>query len=387
MNRNEPRFSAEFSQTGEGANLTIEKKRAFLINCLFTACILTLAYLCFKYLLAWMLPFVIGLITAACLQRTIHFLAEKTHQNKRLLSPIVAFILVSTVGILFVLLVYNAANELGELINRLPGLYQSAAPAIADVLNRTLESIVFALPDEMETQIRALAAQMMADMQSNIIDFSTSAVAWAANKASLLPSVLISIIITVVATFFMTVEFDNIIKFCKLQIPEKYRAQVISSWNSFSKTVVGMLSSYLLIMFITFVELSAGLILLKVNYAVLLAAMISLVDILPVLGTGTILIPWGIIAMMIGKTSFGAGILGIYFGITIIRNILEPRIIGKRIGLHPLVTLMFMYLGLHVLGLLGMFLFPLTVIILKNLQDSGVVQFWKTEKSLNEPNQ
>ncbi len=367
--------------------MTIEKKRAFLINCLFTVCILALAYLCFKYLLAWMLPFVIGLITAACLQKSIRFLAEKTHQNRRLLSPIVAFILVSTVGVLFVLLVYNAANELGELINRLPELYQSAAPSVADVLNRTLERIVFALPDEMETQIRAMAAQMLADAQSNIIDFSALAVAWAANKASLLPSVLISIIITVVATFFMTVEFDNIVKFCKLQIPEKYRAQVISSWNSFSKTVVGMLSSYLLIMFITFVELSAGLILLKVNYAVLLAAMISLVDILPVLGTGTILIPWGIIAMMIGRTSFGAGILGIYFGITIIRNILEPRIIGKRIGLHPLVTLMFMYLGLHVLGLLGMFLFPLLVIILKNLQDSGVVQFWKTEKPFHKTDQ
>lgn len=361
--------------------MTVEKKRAFVINCLFLVCIFIIAYLCLKYLLAWMLPFVIGLITAACLQKTINYLAKKTHQNKRLLSPVVAFVLVSIVGTLFVLGVYNAFNELGELINRLPEWYQSAAPALSDALNQTIERIVVALPDEIEEQIQVVAIQMFNDLQSNIINFSTSAVAWAANKASLLPSLLISIIITVVATFFMTVEFDNIVKFCKLQIPERYRTQVISSWNSFSKTVVGMLSSYLLIMFITFLELSAGLILLKVNYAVLLAAMISLVDILPVLGTGTILIPWGIIALIMGKTTFGVGILAIYLVITIVRNILEPRIIGKRIGLHPLVTLMFMYLGLHVLGLLGMFLFPLTIIIFKNLQDSGVVQFWKTENS------
>lgn len=374
-------FCGKATYTEEGANLTIEKKRAFIINCLFLVCIFIIAYLCLKYLLAWMLPFVIGLITAACLQKTINYLAKKTHQNKRLLSPVVAFVLVSIVGILFVLGVYNAFNELGELINKLPVWYQSAAPELSDALNQTIERIVVALPDEIEEQIHVVAIQMFNDLQSNIINFSTSAVAWAANKASLLPSLLISIIITVVATFFMTVEFDNIVKFCKLQIPERYRTQVISSWNSFSKTVVGMLSSYLLIMFITFLELSAGLILLKVNYAVLLAAMISLVDILPVLGTGTILIPWGIIAMIMGKTTFGAGILAVYLVITIIRNILEPRIIGKRIGLHPLVTLMFMYLGLHVLGLLGMFLFPLTIIIFKNLQDSGVVQFWKTENS------
>lgn len=360
--------------------MTVEKKRAFLINCLFLVCILTIAYLCLKYLLAWMLPFVIGLITAACLQKTINFLAEKTHQNKRVLSPVVAFILVSIVGTLFVLCVYNAFNQLGELINKLPELYQSAAPAVTDALNRTIERIVFALPDEMEEQIRAVAIQMLDDLQSNIFNFSTSAVAWAANKASLLPSLLISIIITVVATFFMTVEFDNIVHFCKLQIPEKYRSQILSSWNAFSKMIAGMLSSYLLIMFITFIELSAGLILMRVNYAVLLAAIISLVDILPVLGTGTILIPWGIISMITGNTSFGAGILALYLAITIVRNILEPRLIGKRIGLHPLVTLMFMYLGLHVLGLLGMFLFPLAVIILKNLQDSGVMQVWKTDK-------
>lgn len=362
--------------------MTIEKKRAFLINCLFLVCIFIIAYLCLKYLLSWMLPFVIGLITAACLQKSINYLARKTHQKKRLLSPFVAFILVSVVGCLFVLGVYYVVNQFGELINKLPIWYQSSAPSMMEAINRTIERIVVALPDEMEQQIHVMAIQLMDDVQANVINFSTSAVAWAANKASLLPSLLISIIITVVATFFMTVEFDNIVKFLKLQIPERYRTQVISSWNSFSKTVAGMLSSYLLIMFITFVELSAGLILLKVNYAVLLAAMISLVDILPVLGTGTILIPWGIIALITGKTTFGAGILAIYLGITIIRNILEPRIIGKRIGLHPLVTLMFMYLGLHVLGLLGMFLFPLTVIILKNLQDSGVVQFWKTEDSL-----
>ena len=354
-------FCGKATYTEEGANLTIEKKRAFIINCLFLVCIFIIAYLCLKYLLAWMLPFVIGLITAACLQKTINYLEKKTHQNKRLLSPVVAFVLVSIVGILFVLGVYNAFNELGELINKLPVWYQSAAPELSDALNQTIERIVVALPDEIEEQIHVVAIQMFNDLQSNIINFSTSAVAWAANKASLLPSLLISIIITVVATFFMTVEFDNIVKFCKLQIPERYRTQVISSWNSFSKTVVGMLSSYLLI-----------------YHGVLL---LSLVDLRPVLGTGSILIPWGIIAMIMGKTTFGAGILAVYLVITIIRNILEPRIIGKRIGLHPLVTLMFMYLGLHVLGLLGMFLFPLTIIIFKNLQDSGVVQFWKTENS------
>lgn len=179
----------------------------------------------------------------------------------------------------------------------------------------------------------------------------------------------------------MSVEFDNLKHFFKLQIPQKYRIQVTNTWDTFGKTLLQMLRSYLLIMFITFVELSIGLVLLKVDYAILLAAIISLVDILPVIGTGTILIPWGLISLIMGQTGFGIAILVLYVVITVIRNILEPRIIGKRIGLHPLVTLIFMYLGLHVMGIVGMFVFPLAVILLKDLQSAGKIHLWQENES------
>jgi len=327
----------------------------------------------------WMLPFIIGFIIAACLQQPINWLAQKTRLKKSIVAPIVAFILLTIIGFLCVLCIYNAINEVADIVVHLPEWYQSTAPAVTDALSSKMNSLLERLPNELEQQILQLTQDIVHTTQQKLISLSGTAVTWLANKASLLPSMLISIIITIVATFFMCVEFDHLKHFCKLQIPQKYRLQVRNTWDTFGKKMYEMLRSYLLIMFITFVELSIGLLVLKVDYAILLAAIISLVDILPVIGTGTILIPWGLISLIMGQTGFGAGLLIIYVVITVIRNILEPRIIGKRIGLHPLVTLIFMYLGLHVMGIIGMFVFPLTVILLKDMQASGKIHLWQEE--------
>ncbi|HEX3026964.1 MAG TPA: AI-2E family transporter, partial [Clostridia bacterium] len=104
---------------------------------------------------------------------------------------------------------------------------------------------------------------------------------------------------------------------------------------------------------------------------------IALVDILPVLGTGTVMIPWAIIEMITGDVTMGLSIGVLYGVITLIRNIIEPKLVGYHIGLHPLVTLMAMFIGLSVMGVPGMFLFPITLIILKHMQDTGKIRIWK----------
>jgi predicted PurR-regulated permease PerM len=138
-----------------------------------------------------------------------------------------------------------------------------------------------------------------------------------------------------------------------------------------------MLQGYILILLITFGELAIGFTLLRIDYSVLIAVAVALLDILPVVGTGTVLIPWSLISLLIGKIPQGIGLLVLYITITVVRNIIEPRIIGARIGLHPLATLIFMYLGLHLFGVIGMLLLPLIIILLKNAQDAGVLKIWK----------
>ena len=129
--------------------------------------------------------------------------------------------------------------------------------------------------------------------------------------------------------------------------------------------------AYAILLFITFVELSIGLSLLQIEYSVLIAAGTALVDILPVLGTGTILIPWGVVNLLLGNFPLGIGLLVLYAIITVVRQTLEPRVVGKQIGLYPLVTLMCMFVGSYLFGIVGLFGLPIAVTIVVQLHRSG----------------
>lgn len=124
-------------------------------------------------------------------------------------------------------------------------------------------------------------------------------------------------------------------------------------------------------MLITFTELTIGLLLIGQSNAILLAAIICVIDILPVLGTGAVVIPWALISLFTGNILKAIGLILMYIVITIIRNFLEPKVIGNQVGLHPLITLLSMFCGLRLLGFVGLFGFPLTLIVLNDLYKRG----------------
>ena len=128
-------------------------------------------------------------------------------------------------------------------------------------------------------------------------------------------------------------------------------------------SVFKLLKGYAILMLMTFLELSAGFLILRVKYALLLSLLIAVIDILPVLGTGTVLIPWGIAEILFKNTGLGIGILVIYAVITVIRNFAEPKIIGRQIGINPLFTLLSMFIGIKLLGFAGVIIFPTALIV------------------------
>ncbi len=131
------------------------------------------------------------------------------------------------------------------------------------------------------------------------------------------------------------------------------------------------LKSYSLLFLLTFAELSVGFLIMRVPYAVMVAIAVAVFDILPILGTGGILLPWAVGLLLMGNLPLAAGIVTLYIAITAIRNVLEPKIVGKQIRLHPLATLIFMFVGLKVLGIVGMIAFPVAFSILVNLEKNG----------------
>ena len=365
------------NQRERGYRLDTEHKRTFIINVIFIAIILALAYLAVKYVLAWLMPFVLALLVATILQKPISWISKKTRLKKNIAAVLVTLLAVVVFLLLVWLLAYSGINTIVSFARTLPVWFQNTAPSVAHALEVRFQGILDGLPPEWEGQFNTGINNMIHAMESSLTSFSAGAVRWAAGTATKLPGMLLSTIICIVATFFMSIGFDGLRDFFKRQLPFKYRSLASTVWNTSGRTLVKMLQGYILILLITFGELAIGFTLLRIDYSVLIAVAVALLDILPVVGTGTVLIPWSLISLLIGKIPQGIGLLVLYITITVVRNIIEPRIIGARIGLHPLATLIFMYLGLHLFGVIGMLLLPLIIILLKNAQDAGVLKIWK----------
>ena len=128
---------------------------------------------------------------------------------------------------------------------------------------------------------------------------------------------------------------------------------------------------------VTFVELLLGLLLIRQPYALLLAAIIAVIDALPVFGTGTFLLPWAVMCLLLQQTPKAIALGAIYAVITLVRSFLEPKVMAAQVNLPPLAALIAMYIGFCTMGVTGMILFPVALLFLKQLQDAGYLHLWK----------
>jgi len=203
--------------------------------------------------------------------------------------------------------------------------------------------------------------------------------------AGKIPLMALAVVITIISSFFMASGYDRTARFLKRQLsPERRRALSAAKKIMFS-SMGKLLRSYTILIGVSFTELVLGLLLLQFigvyngRYLLWIALVTALIDILPVLGVGTVLIPWYLFSFIMGNIGLGVGLLVLWLVMIVVRQILEPKLVAANLGLPPIVTLMGMYVGLQLFGFVGMFLLPLLLIMVKMLNDQGVVKIWKTE--------
>ena len=214
------------------------------------------------------------------------------------------------------------------------------------------------------------AGKLMSGISDGVID-------GVSGMAAGIPGFFMKLLIAVIATVFMELEFPEIKAFLKRQIPAEYQRAFRDGKNYVTGTMGKCILSYCLIFGITFAELTAGLFLLGIKNAFAIAFIIAVLDILPVLGTGTVLIPWAVLAFASGRISAGVGVFGLYLVITVVRNLIEPKLVGKQMGLSPVIMLPCMLIGLKFFGIIGLFVVPLLVSFLKQLNDRGIIKMFR----------
>ncbi len=355
----------------------VEKMRAFLIKFAYVTVWTVLIYAALKYALPFVLPFVLAFIIAFILKPIINKIAKKTNASRKLVAIIILTVMYLLLVGLLTLLGVNIIVYLGNWFSTLPRFYRSdVEPVFTDLwekFNIYLANLDPAVVDFFSTASESISASL-----SKIVStVSSGAINMASGVATQVPYFVIVLFLTIITSYFLVVDYYKVTNFIARQFSSKNRRMLFVVKDYIVNTLFSFGRAYFLIMSITFIEMSIGLLILGIPNAFIIAAVTAIVDIVPVFGTGTILIPWVLYSFATGNFIQGIGLAILYGVITVVRQIIEPKIVGKQIGLYPLLTLMCMFIGARLFGIIGLFGLPITLTVLIHLNKSGEIKLFK----------
>ncbi|MEI7884161.1 MAG: sporulation integral membrane protein YtvI [Clostridia bacterium] len=352
-------------------------KKYILKMLLFVLGIGVVLFLLFKLSL-FLAPFIIAFAISLLIEPIVRFLNKKLKTPRKIASALAILCVISTVGTLLTLLIVRLSREIADISQYLPK-YFTILYDEANAIGAKLTNMFLIMPPEVVKNIQGLLTGLTQGLGSFVKSLATGIV----NTAISLPEAFIFVIVTIVATYFFSSDKEKIYFYIKSHLPDSWMKRASSIKLDLFSALFGYLKAQLIMMSITFVELLIGFAIIGVPYTLLLALLVSLIDALPILGTGSILIPWAIYKFITQDIRMGTSLIVLYLIVLAVRQLIEPKVLSKQIGLHPLVTLITMYTGLQLFGFFGLILAPITVLVLKNIF-TGMVKSSAVKEFLNQ---
>ena len=361
----------------------MQKRKAFIINFIYAAIFIGLYYFTVKYALGYIFPFVFAAALSVFLQRPIRAITKKLHIKAHsavsiiLVLLIVVIILGTIAGLLFAL-----GSELKEFFTYMFSNISSLSDLI-DAAEKIVMELLVKLPKGIGDAVSEYVVGFFDKIgtESTGIDMSVLSApisgAWHVVKG--IPSIFLTLLVTVVSCVFMTSDYETIKKMLLDFFKVENREKIINTKRTITKGVSKLFKAYATLMLITFVEMFVGLSFMKLvgiykgGYIAIIAFVTCIVDIIPVLGTGTVILPWAVYSFITGNVGLGIGLIILYAVITVLRQVVEPKLVANQVGLPAIVTIAAMFLGARLFGAFGIIILPLTVIVLKLMYDEGVI--------------
>jgi len=374
-----------------------QKQRVrFITNIAFWIIILALVYVIFKYFINLVMPFFLALIFAAlsrpiarwfskeekpvkAADGTVTYVPRKLHLPKNV-AGVVSVVLLYLVFVgIAAAIVARIVDTGAEAIAAIPGIYYSSIqPGLEGALNAVL-NWAGGMDESVLELIESAIPNIISSVGSIVTNFSGSVLVWISSFAGRLPSILLNTLICLIATVFIAVDFDSISSFLARNMPENTLRVAVSVKESFLDIVWEFIKSYFFIFLITASEISVILLIIGQKSAVLIGMLVAVFDAFPIVGSGMILLPWAVITLFSGNVVKGIELTVLYFVVVIVRQIIEPKIVGKHVGLRPIVSLFCMYVGTKLFGGLGLFALPIMAAIITDMNSSGVISLFKTK--------
>lgn len=353
-----------------------EKQKTFIVRFLYFAIILGIAIAACRFVLPALLPFFIAVLVALLLKPVIRFLHEKCHVHKGVAGVVLSLLFYALIGFLLTILFIRLFATAKVFFTSLPTVYTSTVQPWLTAVFDSLQGFTSRLDPQAAAAYDVVAEKLIQTLGDSVSTLSKSVVSGVTSLTFRTPGILLDILIAIIATVFIAADWSKLSQFVMRQFAPKTRVLVESIRTHLGLTLGRYVRSYALIMLITFAELSVGLSIIGIQSPFGIAALISVFDILPVLGSGTVLIPWAIISTIQGDYLRALGLAIVYLVVVVIRNIIEPKIIGNHVGLHPIVTLLAMVAGVYIFGPIGLLGLPVTLALIHSLNDEGVIHLY-----------
>ena len=318
-------------------------------------------------------PFVLALVFAALLEPVARLIRKALKRLKaaRIIATLLCMILLfGLLTAVFMLISTRVVREGVNLLRATPDLARSLYNALSNLVNKLYLDYQHLLPEDFLTTVNNALNNLLSNVVSFAGNLSTRIAGFTINTATSLPIVLLSIIFTIMGTFYFSYDRERITGYFRDTLPAHVIKRFLLIKNGVFTALFGQIKAQIFISFVLMLIIIAGLMILGEPYALLLGVLIGIADVLPVIGAGLFLNTWAIVALIMGNYYMAIGLFIIYLVTITVRQIIEPRIVGKQLGLYPLITMISMFAGFQMAGALGLIAGPLAANICRVVLDA-----------------
>lgn len=323
------------------------------------------------FLISLFLPFLLGYVFSLAVNPLADTLQKRLKIPRGMSAVLVIVLIIGLLGGVVTFAIWKIIDELRMVYTQFPSIYAGIQNSI-HALGSRLSVIYDNLPENIQLAITALGDGISGKAADFINTKSTPMVDWAGRFAKALPSVFVAIIVFVLSAYFMVTENIAVSKAAHGMLPEKIAARLRIVKSELKKYLGGYLKAQIILMLIAFVIMFIGLSIFRVEYALLIAIAVAVLDALPFFGSGLVLWPWTVIAFVNGNVKFAIGLIIIYLAVMLMRRIAEPKLVSTGMGMNPILTLMSMYIGYRTLSIGGLILGPIILMIVISFYKAGL---------------
>ena len=352
------------SEAGDYLN-TVKKYAGIFLNISVPLVITFLICFLGPKIISFFMPFVIGLIIALAAAPLVRFLERRVKLMRRFTSMAIIVGALALIVFLIWLVLSNLIREGIQFVQDAPAILDAMGEELRNTVEK-LQQMMKLLPDNVQQSIFDGMDNMGNTVSESISSLYSPTVEIAGNVARRIPGILISTIVALMSAYFFLADYDKIIDAAKKTMPDIFMKTMTFIRKKSGEIVGSYFLAQFRIMFVIAAVLAVGLTIAGVSYSGLVAVLIAILDFLPIFGTGTVLIPWAVIKLLNGAYGAAVFLLALYGLTQLIRQLIQPKLIGDTMGMNPLLTLLFLYIGYRLGSFTGMILaVPIGMIMLE----------------------